>query len=149
MTLFNHIFYRFRIHQSSTGYGHISPSTVGGQIFCIFYALLGIPLCGILLSALGDRLCKIKATGLERANDKLKLKKQWQQKIFKMFATLFVGLGLFIFIPASIFVAVEGWDYHEAWYYCFITLTTVGFGDFVAGKIDEKVYTIFTWGVNI
>ena len=61
--------------------------------------------------------------------------------MFRMFAALLVGLSLFIFIPAVIFVAVEGWDYYEAWYYCFITLTTVGFGDYVAGKIyDEEIH---------
>lgn len=29
----------------------------------------------------------------------------------------------------------EGWTYSEAIYYCFITLSTVGFGDFVAGTV--------------
>jgi len=40
----------------------------------------------------------------------------------------------FIAIPAWIFVVVEKWTYHEAFYYSFISLTTIGFGDYVAGK---------------
>lgn len=36
-----------------------------------------------------------------------------------------------IFIPAGIFYATEEWTYGQSIYYCFVTLTTVGFGDFV------------------
>ena len=36
-----------------------------------------------------------------------------------------------IFIPAGIFYATEDWTYGQSIYYCFVTLTTVGFGDFV------------------
>ena len=36
-----------------------------------------------------------------------------------------------IFIPAGIFYATEDWTYGQSLYYCFVTLTTVGFGDFV------------------
>lgn len=44
------------------GFGNTSPKTEGGQLFCIFYALVGIPLFGILLAGVGDHL----GTGLRR-----------------------------------------------------------------------------------
>lgn len=37
-------------------------------------------------------------------------------------------------MPAILFVIFEGWDYALAVYYAFVTLTTIGFGDYVAGK---------------
>lgn len=37
-------------------------------------------------------------------------------------------------IPPFIFMAVEEWSYLEGMYFSFITLTTVGFGDYVTGK---------------
>ncbi len=40
---------------------------------------------------------------------------------------------LFVFLPASVIMMVEGWRYTEAMYYAVITLTTIGFGDYVAG----------------
>lgn len=40
----------------STGYGNIAPSTEGGKIFCILYAIFGIPLFGFLLAGIGDQL---------------------------------------------------------------------------------------------
>ncbi|XP_037094565.1 potassium channel subfamily K member 5-like [Pollicipes pollicipes] len=39
---------------TTIGYGHISPSSPGGQIFCIVYSLLGIPTSGLLLAGLSD-----------------------------------------------------------------------------------------------
>lgn len=38
------------------GYGNIAPSTEGGKIFCILYAIFGIPLFGFLLAGVGDQL---------------------------------------------------------------------------------------------
>lgn len=38
------------------GYGNIAPRTQGGKIFCILYAIFGIPLFGFLLAGIGDQL---------------------------------------------------------------------------------------------
>lgn len=44
------------------------------------------------------------------------------------------GFFVFIFFPAFLFMYYEGWSYDESVYYAFVTLTTIGFGDLVAGK---------------
>lgn len=49
-----------------TGFGNISPHTEGGKIFCIVYALLGIPLFGFLLAGVGDQLGTIFGKGIAR-----------------------------------------------------------------------------------
>lgn len=64
-----------QIHCSSTitsdpaysGFGNISPKSEGGQLFCIFYALVGIPMFGILLAGVGDHL----GTGLRKTVAKI------------------------------------------------------------------------------
>lgn len=43
------------------------------------------------------------------------------------------GLIVFLVIPAGLFTIVEGWDYVDSFYYAFVSLTTIGFGDLVAG----------------
>jgi hypothetical protein len=45
---------------------------------------------------------------------------------------LFVFIWIYIIIGGVIFAAVEGWQYQDAHWYCFITLTTIGYGDFSA-----------------
>lgn len=48
------------------GFGNISPHTEGGRIFCILYALLGIPLFGFLLAGVGDQLGTIFGKGIAK-----------------------------------------------------------------------------------
>ena len=50
---------------------------------------------------------------------------------------LLVGLLMFVFVPAIFFSWLEDWNYREAVYYAFITLSTIGFGDFTAGTSTE------------
>lgn len=43
-------------------------------------------------------------------------------------------LTAYILAGAVIFSITEGWNVLDGAYFCFITFTTIGFGDFVPGK---------------
>lgn len=58
------------------------------------------------------------------------------------------GFTFFIFLPSVFMMMFEGWSYDIAVYYAFVTLTTIGLGDYVAGVTDvynvgPVVYTIY------
>ena len=113
------------------GYGHISPQTRCGRLFCICYALLGIPLLLIMLGEIGIRI-----HNFGQRLDK-QLNHGWFPRLGKYFRLLLIsvfGFTLFILIPAAFMISVEEWDYDIAVYYSIISLTTIGFGDFVAGN---------------
>lgn len=117
---------------TTIGYGTIAPKTAGGQIFCMCYALFGIPLNIILLSQIGKRLsCWFESLG------KCLLKKGLGKKKAKIVTILFflvTGVIVFLGIPPLIFRRTEQWTYREGVYFAFVSLSTIGFGDYVVGS---------------
>lgn len=121
---------------TTIGYGYHSPATTAGRVVCMIYAVIGIPLTGILLAwtsdFFGEQLFKLFKA-------KLDAKKQQSKMIIALFTFIYIAIGfvVFIFIPAVIFMVIEEWSYLTGIYYAFITLTTIGFGDLVTGTQVE------------
>ncbi|KAF7649938.1 hypothetical protein LDENG_00133740 [Lucifuga dentata] len=123
---------------TTIGYGNLSPSTVYGQVFCVFYALCGIPLNIIFLNQMGK--CLTTHLGrLERGMVSVVPHKQMVEALAVSFFFI-TGSLLFLVIPPLLFSYVEGWSFGEAFYFAFITLSTIGFGDYVVGADPEKEY---------
>lgn len=130
------------------GYGNLAPTNTLSRILMIFYGLVGIPMNGILLTQLGEFFSHV----FIKAHQKYKSYKHGQSssdyssKKPMPFETRKVGLAaqilmyltpgfvMFIFFPAFLFSYYEGWTYDQSVYYAFVTLTTIGFGDLVAGN---------------
>ncbi|XP_059479875.1 open rectifier potassium channel protein 1 isoform X1 [Neocloeon triangulifer] len=120
---------------STIGYGNMAPTTFGTRMFCIGYALVGIPLNGILLAGLGEYFSRT----FLRAHHRYKEEPRGRcQLLLKVVQYLAAGIALFILLPAVLFALAESWSYEEAVYYAFITLSTIGFGDYVAGFMTNQ-----------
>ena len=59
----------------------------------------------------------------------------YKGKVLKISVVALGGAVVFMVLPAVIFTFTEDWNIGEGIYYSFITLTTIGFGDYVAGGI--------------
>lgn len=55
-------------------------------------------------------------------------------RVISAVLSILLGCLLFVAVPILVFQKVEGWSLLESAYFVVITLTTVGFGDYVAGK---------------
>ncbi|XP_038044248.1 potassium channel subfamily K member 16-like [Patiria miniata] len=59
---------------------------------------------------------------------------------------LAIVLLFFMIIPAAVFSSIEKWTFSESFYYAFITLSTIGFGDFVIGtNPDIDYHVLYKW----
>jgi hypothetical protein len=124
---------------TTIGYGNISPSTPRGQTFCVLYALAGIPFTAYMLAMIGGYYGKIYNYLENHVTSRLEQKhrSERRRKIVKWSFVAITCCCNFIFffsIPAIVFTAVEDWTYRESVYYAFITLSTIGFGDYVPGQ---------------
>ncbi|XP_055681054.1 potassium channel subfamily K member 1-like isoform X1 [Lutzomyia longipalpis] len=120
---------------TTIGYGHVTPLSETGKIFCMIYATLGIPLTLVLLSAIVDRLMVPVSSLLGFMNAKLgHLYQPFNIRLLHLLLLVIVIGLLFLVAPMFIFAYMEpSWGLLDAFYYCFISLTTIGLGDFIPG----------------
>ncbi|XP_063079797.1 potassium channel subfamily K member 3a [Engraulis encrasicolus] len=123
---------------TTIGYGHAAPSTDGGKVFCMFYALLGIPLTLVMFQSLGERINTLVRHLLHRLKKCLGLRRTNVSMANMVFIGL-VSCMSTLCVGAVAFSRYEDWSFFHAYYYCFITLTTIGFGDYVALQRDNAL----------
>ncbi|KAB1258030.1 Potassium channel subfamily K member 9 [Camelus dromedarius] len=115
----------------------------------MFYAVLGIPLTLVMFQSLGERMNTFVRYLLKRMkrccgmrNTEVSMENMVTVGFFSCMGTLCIG--------AAAFSQCEEWSFFHAYYYCFITLTTIGFGDYVAlqtkGALQKKpLYVAFSF----
>ncbi|XP_042354093.1 potassium channel subfamily K member 9-like [Plectropomus leopardus] len=123
---------------TTIGYGHAAPRTDAGKAFCMFYALLGIPLTLVMFQSLGERINTFVRYLLRRTKHSLGLRKT-EVSMGNMVLVGMLSCMSTLCIGAAAFSHFEDWTFFNAYYYCFITLTTIGFGDFVALQTTDAL----------
>ncbi|CAF0985054.1 unnamed protein product [Adineta steineri] len=141
---------------TTIGYGNITPKTTAGKIATMIYAMIGIPLMFMCLTYTGDLLADAFITSYSKMVNffyrqfcRTRLVRCLSYDIDQNFdhtdseheearhvpivATLAV-LALYIAMGALLFAQWESWHVLDGAYFCFITFTTIGFGDLVPGK---------------
>lgn len=146
---------------TTIGYGNISPVTFHGRLFCIFFAIIGIPFTLSVLSDLGQILATIIGKVWEQYKEKVKpvlekykiLKEPtWdKEEDIGLSNNLAIALGslliliCFLSIGAYFFSVYEDINFFDAFYFCFITMTTIGFGDIVPSlHTDAAAYMLLS-----
>ncbi|XP_029281240.1 LOW QUALITY PROTEIN: potassium channel subfamily K member 3a [Cottoperca gobio] len=125
---------------TTIGYGHAAPSTNGGKVFCMLYALLGIPLTLVMFQSVGERINTFVRYLLHRLKKRLGMRRT-EVSMVNMVTIGFISCMSTLGVGAMAFSHFEEWSFFHAFYYCFITLTTIGFGDYVALQNGQALQT--------
>lgn len=123
------------------GYGHTTPLSDAGKAFSIAYALIGVPFTMLVLTACVQRL--IMPLNLRPVA-------YWRRRFgwhphtastVHFVLLLLLIIVLFFLLPAIVFSIIEdSWSFLEAFYFCFISLCTIGLGDFVPGEQPNQKF---------
>lgn len=109
-------------------------------MFCMLYALLGIPLTLVMFQSVGERINTFVRYLLHRLKKCLGMRRT-EVSMANMVIIGFISCMSTLCVGAVAFSHFEGWSFFHAYYYCFITLTTIGFGDYVALQNEEALQT--------
>lgn len=98
----------------------MAPKTFQGRLFCIFYALIGIPLNILALKSVGEFINESLENLIRRLERKLygRTRKHLHLKVF-LISSLLVVLTLLL---GGFLYKSEGWTFFEGVYYSFIGL---------------------------
>ena len=127
---------------TTIGYGNLSPATDLGRLVCVIFAIFGLPVFAIVLESCKDLYLKF-ALFVEHYSTLLITKQAPNtavahfHKRYSIILIFIFGYLLMLLLPSVIFWYVENWQYLSAVYYNFVSLSTIGFGDMVAGQAQE------------
>ncbi|GFO13256.1 potassium channel subfamily k member 16 [Plakobranchus ocellatus] len=116
---------------TTIGYGHVVPRTVTGRLTCVAYGIVGIPLMLLFLGGIGEKMRRMTSRFIMRKQI-LPCNKRLNQALN---CTLLGMMGVMLLFvgPSLALTYMEGWSVSDAVYYCFISLSTIGFGDLMLG----------------
>ncbi|KPP75922.1 potassium channel subfamily K member 1-like [Scleropages formosus] len=127
------------VSHPNAGYGSTMPMSDEGKLFCVLYCLLGIPLTLLLMSSLTR--CLLQFTTHRPVRH---IQTHWglshSRAALAHAAVLVTGTAvLFFLLPAAGLCLLEqNWTFLDSLYVCFISISTIGLGDYVPGRTSNQ-----------
>ncbi|KOO22153.1 voltage-gated ion channel superfamily [Chrysochromulina tobinii] len=146
---------------ATVGYGDLypDPSVQGSRAFTVVYIIFGVGVVFAQLSALIARCIQplyswsrnamercFPQKGIDIDGDGIADFKVPRKPLFyysKNLAAPFVMIMSIQGAFAAVFCEIEGWDFGSACYHCFVTITTVGFGDVKINTDGGRMWALF------
>ncbi|XP_041745083.2 potassium channel subfamily K member 15-like [Coregonus clupeaformis] len=98
---------------TTIGYGHAAPSTDAGKVFCMFYAVLGIPLTLVMFQSMGERINTFVRYLLRRLKRCMGLRKT-DVSMGNMVLVGLLSCMSTLCVGAAAFSHFEGWTFFNA-----------------------------------
>ena len=146
-----------------------TPSTVAGKITVIVYGLLGCSGCILFFNLFLERIITVLALMLRSIYEFRQRRKEraqgdgvatevgsprrgsrysaddddladWKPSVYWVMLILHVAATIIACFTAALYHVQEKWSYFDSFYYCFVSFSTIGFGDLVASQNNYYPY---------
>ncbi|KAL9649629.1 hypothetical protein ABK040_003306 [Willaertia magna] len=157
---------------TTIGYGDFTPSTLGGKLYIVFFGFIGLSIVSLWISFIGGavmnsfgtglftiflylkRCCQIRRRDISKDLLIKKIKNtelsNLEKKLFRFFnrgitqiINLILILGIYCLVGGAIMGNFEGWQYYDSFYYSFVSLTSIGYGDLFPKSQSGKIFFCF------
>lgn len=111
----------------------MAPATMEGRIFCMVFAFFGIPLNLMILKNIGDRVNDL----VHYIHYLIIVKLSKKDVEILQTRTLVWTYGVVVIMlltGATLYSQTEHWSFFDGIYFCFVTFSTIGFGDLVPNQ---------------
>ena len=136
------------------GYGHITPETPLGQICTVLYCFVGLPISMLTLKTLGKVFSKMINKFIYMVETKVLGRRRPRGVKIKSFFLIFAVMVLILCAFGLTQSYLEGWTFLEGVYAWFVTLSTIGYGDYVPNwdlllRWEESIHSKIILGLVI
>ena len=100
--------------------------------------MLGIPMAMIMFQSMGERMNKLFGIIIKKIRQ---LRGFSHVEVTESDLILASGImsSIVIAFGAVLYHTQEGWSFFDSLYYCFVSLSTIGFGDYVALQNESSL----------
>lgn len=118
----------------------MSPQTWQGQLFCIFFSLIAIPVAGIMLISVGNHVSLAIRVFIRLMEKTCFSRVVSGSAELKSTVVTFLLMILMIIFGAILTSHTDNWSFVEGTYFFFISVSTIGFGDYVVndGELESS-----------
>ncbi|KAK9412167.1 potassium channel subfamily K member 12 [Crotalus adamanteus] len=131
------------------GFGMSTPATVAGKAFLIVYGLFGCAGTILFFNLFLERIISLLALVMKACRER-QLRRSgllpptcrrgsamsdvdsligWKPSVYHVMLILGIFAITLACCASAMYTVVEGWNYIDSLYYCFVTFSTIGFGD--------------------
>jgi len=157
---------------TTCGYGDLQPTTQAGQLFTIVFAIYGVLILGIFIGIIGHSISEAQAKAMKQLKNgnqeailhtlfpdamedqgRLELSTRRLDGFISDHVTLLddivqvvrTELPEILVVAAAAFILGwrEGWSFTSTMYFCIMSATTTGFGDYTPQTQIDKLYCVF------